>query len=192
MNPMNPTRSAAGGAIWTIGHSSHPLDTFIGLLQTHRIECVVDVRRFPFSRRYPHHNGAALATSLTAQSIQYVHVPELGGRRDPGLAQEPSRWRNQAFRAYAAYMQTADFQRGAAAVELMLVRHRCALMCAEALWWRCHRALVADYLKARGTTVWHISARGEATEHPYTTAARLVEGRLTYAPATEPTEPRLL
>src|SRR5580698_5069158 len=144
--------------LWTIGHSTHPLDEFLALLARHEIEAVADVRRFPGSRRLPQFNHDALAAALGARDIRYEPFPELGGRRTPRPDSTNLAWRNASFRGYADYMETAEFQ-GAIARLLPIARaRRTTVMCAEALWWRCHRSLIADYTKAAGHTVLHIAA----------------------------------
>ena len=167
--------------IWTIGHSTRNADEFIGALQAHGIRLVADVRLLPGSKRYPHFNAEALAGSLGAHGIRYEHFRELGGRRKPRPDSHNTAWRVEAFRGYADYMETPEF---AAGIErLLTLAHAVgptALMCAEAVWWRCHRGLIADFLKARGIDVRHIAGPGPTELHPWTTAARLVERELTY------------
>lgn len=167
--------------IWTIGHSTRGLREFVDLLYANGIEALADVRRFPGSRKYPHFGGDALRASLPAAGITYEHFPELGGRRRPRGDSRNAVWRNESFRGYADYMETAEFQAGTARLlESACARHT-AVMCAEAVWWRCHRALLADSLKVRGVTVLHIIGAGKTEVHPYTAAARLVKGSLSYS-----------
>lgn len=172
--------SDGAGSIWTIGHSTHPIDEFTSILNTHGITRIADVRRFAGSRNYPHFNPDALAPTLSATGIAYTALPDLGGRRKPKPDSMHTAWRNEAFRGYADYMDSADFE--AAAVELMTLarRDRVAMMCAEGVWWRCHRSMISDYLKVRGWTVLHILGTAAPKEHPYTPVARLVDGELTY------------
>jgi uncharacterized protein (DUF488 family) len=165
-------------AIYTIGHSTHPIEVFIGMLQSFDVALVADIRRFPGSRKYPHFNSEALNASLGTAGIGYVHMPELGGRRKPLPDSHNTAWRNDAFRGYADYMETDDFKKAVAKLEDMARTQATAYMCSEAVWWRCHRARVSDYLKAAGWTVMHIMAAGKATEHPYTKPAREAQGRL--------------
>ncbi|HWX18842.1 MAG TPA: DUF488 domain-containing protein [Candidatus Binatia bacterium] len=172
--PLAPTE------IWTIGHSTRTADDFISLLNSHDIRLLVDVRRFPGSRRHPQFGQHALAESLARAQIEYLHLPELGGRRPAQPNSPNTAWRNEAFRGYADYMMSEAF---ATAVErlLTLAQHqRTGIMCAEALWWQCHRGLIADYLKARGHRVLHILSSAKIQEHPFTAAARLVNGTLSY------------
>ncbi len=167
--------------IWTLGHSTRPLEEFIELLQSAEITAIADVRRFPGSRRYPQYNQAALTDALAAVGVQYVWLPELGGRRRPRPDSPHTAWRNASFRAYADYMDTDEFEEGADRVTALAGTERVALMCAEALWWQCHRALISDYLKIRGHAVIHLLSPRNHEEHPYTSAAQIVEGRLSYA-----------
>jgi uncharacterized protein (DUF488 family) len=171
--------------IWTIGHSTHPLEKFLDLLQAHSVTALADVRRFPGSRRHPQFNQEALSDSLSKAGITYVHFPELGGRRPTSRNSPNTAWRNAAFRGYADYMATREFRNGIARVLRLAENHRVCLMCAETLWWQCHRGLVADCLKAKGHQVWHILGTGKLQEHPFTSAARVVDGQLSYAPETD-------
>jgi uncharacterized protein (DUF488 family) len=172
--------------IWTVGHSRHPLEVFVELLQQQNIEALADVRRFAVSRSNPQFNEMELFKSLAKEGIDYVSFAELGGRRRP-LADSPNaRWRNESFRGYADFMLTAEFERSVEELLAMATQKRTAIMCAEALWWRCHRALLADYMKAQGWKVTHILGMNKTAEHPYTTAARLEGGKLTYAPERIP------
>ena len=167
--------------IWTIGHSTRTIDEFISLLKQNNIELLVDVRTWPSSKRYPQFNKEALAESLNAHGIRYEHFPELGGKRKPKLDSRNSAWRNASFRGYADYMETEQFQKGIRRlVDVGAKIGPTAIMCAEAVWWRCHRSLIADYLKARGTAVLHILGANKVELHPYTTAARIVNGELSY------------
>lgn len=170
---------AAQVTLWTIGHSNVAAERFIELLTTHDIALVADVRRYPGSRRHPHFSADALAASLEARSIGYLHLPELGGRRQARADSKNTAWRLAAFRGYADYMETPAFAEGLARLREAASRQRTAVMCAEALWWQCHRGLIADALRASGDRVLHITAAG-VQEHPYTSAARIVDGRLSY------------
>jgi uncharacterized protein (DUF488 family) len=166
--------------IWTIGHSTRPLDEFIGLLRGERIELVVDVRRYPTSRMHPHFNAEALDRSLSAAGVRYAGYPELGGRRSARPGSTNTRWRNASFRGYADYMETPAFDAALTRLMAEAADARTAIMCAEAPWWRCHRALIADALKARGMEVLHIMGEKDPTVHPYTSAASVVDGELYY------------
>ena len=169
--------------IWTIGHSTRTIDEFISLLKQNEIKLLVDVRAWPGSKRYPQFNKDALAESLNAHGIRYEHFPELGGKRQSKPDSRNTTWRNASFRGYADYMETEQFQKG---IERLLdvapEAGPTAIMCAEAVWWRCHRSLISDYLKVRGVEVMHILATKKIEPHPYTSAARIVNGELSYQP----------
>jgi uncharacterized protein (DUF488 family) len=168
--------------IWTIGHSTRKIDTFVSVLEENGIKLIADVRIFPGSKRYPQFNKELLANSLSEQGVRYEHFPELGGRRKSKADSKNTAWRNEAFRGYADYMETEDFRKGIARlVDLAGQTGPTAIMCAEALWWRCHRALISDFLKARGVEVTHIVDLGKTEPHPFTSAARIVNGELTYS-----------
>ena len=168
--------------IWTIGHSTRSIDEFISLLNENGVKLLTDVRAWPSSKRYPQFNKDALAESLNAQGIRYEHLPELGGKRKAKPDSRNTAWRNASFRGYADYMETEQFQKG---IERLLdvasETGPTAIMCAEAVWWRCHRSLIADYLKVRGVEVMHILGANKIEPHPYTPAARIVNGELSYA-----------
>ena len=176
--------------IWTIGHSTLPAEDFIALLGTHGIELLADVRRFPSSRRHPQFNRETLAASLEAAGIEYLHFPELGGRREPRPDSVNTGWREAGFRGYADYMQTAEFQAGTTSMLKAAAQRRCAIMCAEKAWQNCHRGLIADVLKASSFEVFHIVDRQHDEQHPYTQPAHIVDGVLSYAAAT-PVQSRL-
>ena len=166
--------------IWTIGHSTRSAAEFDEILLSLQIGALVDVRSFPGSRRYPHFNKPELSETLKHVGIQYVHSPRLGGRRRPTLQSKNTAWKNASFRAYADHMETEEFKHGMEELLELGRANRTAIMCAEALWWRCHRSLISDYLKARGAGVIHILDDKHTEEHPYTSAARIVEGQLSY------------
>jgi len=167
--------------IYTIGHSTHSLEDFIEMLQSFGVKTLVDIRHFPGSRKFPHFNKENLAAELPKVGISYTHLEGLGGRRKVQKDSKNSRWRNDSFRGYADYMQTKDFERAAAKLEAIAMKQPTAYMCSEAVWWRCHRSMVSDYLKARGWTVLHIMAVGKAEEHPFTSPARVVGDRVFYS-----------
>ncbi|HWD91043.1 MAG TPA: DUF488 domain-containing protein [Verrucomicrobiae bacterium] len=172
--------------LWTVGHSNRTLEQFIELLQSQRIQLLADVRRFPGSRRLPHFNQENLSQSLADADIEYVHFPELGGRRK-ALANSPNTaWRNEAFRAYADFMMTEEFRAGIERLLDHARQKRTAIMCAEALWWQCHRSLISDYLKAAGHDIIHIMSGKKTDAHPFTSAARIVDGKLSYGVESEP------
>ena len=167
--------------LWTIGHSTRKIDQFTSLLEENGIKLVVDVRGLPGSKRYPQFNKEALAQSLREHEIRYEHLSELGGRRKPRPDSRNTAWRNASFRGYADYMETEEFRKGIERlVDLTSEVGPAAIMCAEAVWWRCHRALISDYLKVRGIEVIHIVATNKTDRHPYTSAARIVNGKLSY------------
>jgi uncharacterized protein (DUF488 family) len=196
-------------AIYTIGHSTRSLEEFLALLNAHGVSHLADIRTVPRSRRHPHFAGEALSRSLEEAGILYTHFPGLGGLRKPRANSPNIAWRHEGFRGYADYMETAEF--AAAVDELVAFgagEHRAAsrgraprpepgagplrvaggveaprvvIMCAEAVFWRCHRQLVADALVARGVDVRHImSAAAPAPQHTLTSFARIVDGRVTY------------
>jgi uncharacterized protein (DUF488 family) len=169
-------------SIWTIGHSTRPLNTFLALLAHYRIEAVADVRRFPGSRRQPQYAQAPLGAALAENGIAYHWIEALGGRRRPRPDSPNVVWRNTSFRGYADYLAGDEFAAGLNQLLEIAGRLRTTMMCAEAVWWRCHRALIADVLCVRGVNVVHIIDETHAVVHPYTSPARLVEGRLTYLP----------
>ena len=167
--------------IWTIGHSTRPIDEFVSLLKQNEIKLLVDVRTWPGSKRYPQFNKEALVESLNAHAIRYGHFPELGGKRKSKPDSRNTAWRNASFRGYADYMETEQFQEGIdRLLSVATETGATAIMCAEAVWWRCHRSLIADYLKARGVEALHILGTNKVEPHPYTSAARIVNGELSY------------
>jgi len=169
--------------IWTIGHSTHSLDEFVSMLKSFNVEMIVDIRNYPGSKHYPHFNKEALAVSLPAAGIAYAHLKDLGGRRKTTANSPNTGWRLAAFRGYADYMETDTFQAAIKELEYLGGKKRVAYMCAEAVWWSCHRSLVSDYLKFHHWTVFHIMGIGKAQEHPYTAPARIVAGKLVYSKA---------
>lgn len=174
--------------VWTIGHSTLGAAEFVGRLQAHRLEAIADVRRFPGSRRHPHFASDEMRRWLADAGIDYLWLPQLGGRRRPAPDSPNTAWRNDAFRGYADHLQSAEFADGMARLQTLACAKRTALMCAEALWWQCHRGLIADVLKVHGTTVLHVGAAEAETSHPYTAAATVADGELGYGGA----QPRLL
>ena len=167
-------------SVWTIGHSTLAIEDFLRLLQTSEIRRLADVRSFPGSRRYPQFNKDNLQSSLAANQIEYVHLPELGGRRRARPDSINMSWRNESFRGYADYMETHGFELGISKLLDLAAQRRTAIMCAESLWWRCHRSLISDYLKVKGIEVVHIITGGKSEPHPYTSAATIVDGELSY------------
>lgn len=166
--------------IWTIGHSTRSLDEFIAMLKSFQIECVTDIRSFPGSRKYPQFNKETLEISLPQNNIWYFHLKNLGGRRKAYPDSKNTAWRHVAFRGYADYMETDAFKEGIKELEGIASKDRTVFMCSEAVWWRCHRSMVSDYLKVNGWTVMHIMGIRKETEHPYTSPARIVGKKLVY------------
>lgn len=174
-----PTKSQAL-TIWTIGHSTRTAQEFLDLLAHYQIESIVDVRSLPGSRKYPQYDQQALAPTLAAHGIKYQWLKSLGGRRR-ALRDSPNvAWRNTSFRGYADHMATSEFAQGFLELKRLAKQSRIALMCAEAVWWRCHRSMIADALCVDGVTVFHIMDAKHAPVHPMTSPARIVDGQLTY------------
>ena len=169
--------------IYSIGHSTHSMAQLLAMLQSFGIKLLLDIRGLPGSRKFPQFDKENLAVVLPENGIQYRHMVELGGRRRPQKNSPNTRWRNEAFRGYADYMETEAFRHAMIVLEDISRQQPTAYMCAEVLWWRCHRSMISDYLKAKGWTVLHIMAVGKAEEHRYTSAARVVNGTVFY---TEP------
>ncbi|HEY9280602.1 MAG TPA: DUF488 domain-containing protein [Eoetvoesiella sp.] len=169
-----------GTTIWTVGHSTRPLDAFLALLIEYGIEAIADVRSFPGSRKYPQYGKEKLAATLSDYGIGYAWHPLLGGRRRVNPSSPNTAWRNASFRSYADYMSTSEFSQGLEGLIDAAGRARTALMCAEAVWWRCHRSMVSDALCVRGIRVVHIMDVKHSAVHPMTSPARIVKGRLTY------------
>lgn len=175
-----PPSFPSPATIWTVGHSTRSSEDFNQILLSHEIGALVDVRSFPGSRRYPQFNKAELARALERVGINYSHAPKLGGRRRPSPESKNTAWRNASFQAYADHMETEEFQHGIVELVELAGKKRTTVMCAESLWWRCHRSLIADFLKAKGFEVIHILDAKKTEAHPYTTAARIIDGRLSY------------
>ena len=166
--------------ILTIGHSTRSLDEFVGLLRTHRVDGIADIRTIPKSRRHPHFSAEAMGVSLPQVGVSYRHFPGLGGLRKPRRDSRNSAWRHEGFRGYADYMETDEFRQALADLIAWGGERRVAIMCAEGVWWRCHRQLTADALVARGIDVCHITGGGPAAAHKLTEFARVVDGRVSY------------
>jgi uncharacterized protein (DUF488 family) len=179
---MSPSAAlATPTTIWTIGHSTRPIGEFLGLLSAARIDTIADVRSFPGSRKYPQYGKEALATTLAAHGIGYDWLPALGGRRRVAPDSPNTAWRNASFRGYADYMSSPEFAQGLGQLIQLASQARTAIMCAEAVWWRCHRSMIADALSVRGIEVVHILDTKHSVVHPMTAPARVVGGALTYA-----------
>lgn len=170
--------------IWTIGHSNRSLDEFLGLLSGEKIELLADIRRFPASRAHPHFNAEALAAALAERNIIYQHFAGLGGRRDTRLPDSPNTaWRVDSFNRYADYMTTPPFRAGLQALTKLAESRRTAIMCSEAVPWRCHRRLVADALIAAGWQVRDILGKVPAKPHELTPFAHVEADRISYPAA---------
>jgi uncharacterized protein (DUF488 family) len=184
MLPAAETRSPAPdppSTIWTIGHSTRPIGDFAELLRCNSVEAIADVRRFPASRAYPQYNEAALRDALDERGIAYLWLPSLGGRRRPAPESVNDAWRSEAFRGYADHIATEEFAGGLFDLLMLSEGMRTAIMCSEAVWWRCHRSLISDVLRSIGIRVLHIVDKSEPKEHPYSSPARIVDGQLTYS-----------
>jgi len=166
--------------VYTLGHSTRTADAFMTLLAAHGIGGVADVRRYPGSRRHPHFAREALADSLTAAGLHYDWLPALGGRRAPRPDSPHVAWREASFRAYADHMETAEFRDGLATLLEFAAVRPTAVLCAEAVPWRCHRQLIADALVARGVTVLHVLDDGPPRPHALSRIARLDGERVIY------------
>lgn len=171
---------AANNTIYTIGHSTHSIRVFIEMLQSFNIELLADIRHFPGSGKFPHFNKENLQVSLANEHIGYLHFPGLGGRRKVDKNSKNILWHHASFRAYADYMETAPFEIAIEELEKKAAKQLTAFMCSEAVWWRCHRSMVSDYLKAKGWKVLHIMGKGKVEEHPFTSPARIVGSRVFY------------
>ena len=170
------------GTLWTIGHSTREWDDFVAMLREAGIDCLVDVRRFAGSRRNPQYSPLAMAPALRDAAIDYVPMPEFGGRRVPLPDSPNGAWRVTAFRGYADYMATPEFALARTRLMDLAGARRISVMCAEAVWWRCHRRLIADDFTARGWQVLHLMAPGKVQPHPLNSAARMRDGVLRYPP----------
>jgi uncharacterized protein (DUF488 family) len=166
--------------LYSIGHSNRSIDEFVDLLQAHGIKEVVDVRTAAGSRKNPQFMKDELARALEMHAIRYTHLPALGGFRKPHPDSINAAWRNESFRGYADYMQTPEFETALAELLDLAARERTAVMCAEAVPWRCHRSLIADAMVARGLTTGHIVSSTRCNLHTLTSFARVENGRVTY------------
>lgn len=171
--------------LWTIGHSTRDIEDFIALLSAHQIKVLADVRSLPGSRKYPQFNKEDLEISLKENDIAYVHLPGLGGRRKPVKDSKNTVWHNLSFRSYADYMETPAFAQSAIDLMQLASAKRTCIMCSEAVWWRCHRSMIADYFKSKGWKVLHILSLTKVEEHPYTRAAKIIDGKLAYGGENE-------
>lgn len=178
--PPQPAANGSPITIWTVGHSTHPLNDFIALLQAHGIRRLADVRTVPRSRHNPQFNLDALPAPLHQAGIEYLHMPSLGGLRHARRDSINTAWRNASFRGYADYMQTAEFEQALEELIRLGEERPTAIMCAEAVPWRCHRSLIADALVARGLKAEEIASKTSARPHTLTPWARVVGDCVTY------------
>lgn len=174
MDSVKPT------PIYTIGHSTHPIQAFLKMLQSFGIKNLVDVRKLPGSRKFPQYNQDALREYLKEIGINYRYETNLGGRRKVHKDSKNTSWRNPSFQAYADYMETDQFKNAVLELEQIALEAPTVFMCSEAVWWRCHRSMISDYLKVRGWNVQHIMGEYKSQEHPYTSPARIVDGEVVY------------
>jgi uncharacterized protein (DUF488 family) len=176
------TQHWPSGAIFTVGHSTLPIEAFMALLETYGIGCLADVRTVPRSRYNPQFNSDALGPALRGRGIEYVSLKALGGLRHPRPDSPNGGWRNDGFRGYADYMQTEEFGRGLDQLIALGASRRTAIMCAEAVPWHCHRSLVADALSVRGIPIVEILSAAEWRDHKLTAFAHVEGTRITYPP----------
>lgn len=176
--------------LFTIGHSTHPIDTLVELLRQHRIVALADGRSFPSSRKWPQFNQAALSAALVESAIDYKWLKALGGRRHSPRADSPHQgWRVEAFRSYADYADTEEFRRGLGELIEIASARRTAIMCSEGLWWRCHRRIISDHLTIRGWRIEHILPDGKLVAHELPEFARVEHGRIFYDGGRPPLTP---
>lgn len=158
--------------LYTIGHSNRTWEEFLGLLRSHGVRCIADIRMFRGSRRHPWFAEASMREALGLAGVEYVALKELAGRRRHNPDSPNTAWRNESFQAYADLMETEEFRRGVGVLLDLAGRQPTAMLCSEALWWRCHRMLVSDYLKAHGHDALHILGPEAPEAHPWSTTAR--------------------
>ena len=172
---------STSNTIYTIGHSTHPIVEFLAMLKYYDVKVLADIRRLPGSRKFPQYDQENLKNSLKEAGIEYTYLADLGGRRKVNKDSKNNRWNNPSFRAYADYMETDDFKNAATNLAHIALAKTTAYMCSEAVWWRCHRSMVSDYLKAKGWTVYHIMGLGKVQEHPYTSPAIITNHQVCYS-----------
>ncbi|MGH8014432.1 MAG: DUF488 family protein [Candidatus Binataceae bacterium] len=178
---MTCVKESNGRVLHTIGHSTHPIGEFLGLLQMHHVQVLADVRSFPSSRKWPHFNQAELSRAIEHDGREYRWFAMLGGRRHLKRPDSPhTTWEHPAFRSYADYADTPEFEQGLADLTRLAAEFRTAIMCSEGLWWRCHRRIISDHLTLRGWRVIHIMPDGKTSEHRMTEFASIRDGRLIY------------
>ncbi len=172
--------ATAEATVWTVGHSTRTFEAFLALLQEHRIELLADVRHFPASARVPWTNREALASALERAGVAYEHLVDLGGYRKVRPDSMNTGWRNPSFRGYADYMETTAFASAVDRLIALAKERRTAIMCAEAVPWKCHRSLLSDALLVRGVRVVHILGPGQTRNHALTPLAKVRGGRVSY------------
>jgi len=181
---MNPAAQNPGVArrncIWTLGHSNHSWEDFLAILDSFQIKMLVDVRRYPGSRKFPHFNTDFLNEHLPQLGISYRSLTGLGGRRTPRPDSPNTGWQHESFRGYADYMGSEDFRQALEQLKALSLGGRTAIMCAEALWWQCHRRLIADRLLSEGWQVWNIMAAEKAELHQLIPPAQILNDTLCY------------
>jgi len=176
-SPLEPSRPA----LFTVGHSTHPIERFLELLGEHGIATLADVRSFPSSRRWPHFNQEPFAQALGRAGVEYRWLKRLGGRRHSRRPDSPhSAWTVAAFRSYADFTESAEFAEGLDELTVIATTARTAILCSEGLWWRCHRRIVSDQMTVRGWDVEHIMPDGKLTVHRLPDFASVVDGRIVY------------
>lgn len=175
---MNPIQK---NTIYTIGHSTHSLEEFLAMLQSFNIKILANIRSLPGSRKFPQFNQDELKISMSENGIEYLHFPDLGGRRKPKKDTKNTRWNNPSFRGYADYMETENFRKAVAELEKLASNQNTAILFSEAVWWRCHRSMVSDDLKAKNLEVLHIMTVGKVQEHRYTSPAIVIGENVIYA-----------
>ncbi len=166
--------------VFTLGHSNRSIEDFLAILRAHRVQRILDVRRYPVSRKWPHFDAAPLAEAVAGEGADYVGLPELGGRRKPRRDSAHTAWREEGFRGFADFMDTPEFEAGLRKVLELSQGRRAALMCAEALPWKCHRSLIADALVVRGVEVLDVLSAREARPHRLPAFARHERRRIVY------------
>lgn len=166
--------------IYTIGHSTHSFDEFLAMLNTYEIKVLADIRGLPGSRKFPQFDKENLEKTLPENGIEYIHLKGLGGRRKINKDSRNTRWKNDSFRSFADYMETEDFKTAVEELETIALQKTTAYMCAEAVYWRCHRSMVSDYLKAKGWHVIHIFSEKKTEDHRFTSPARIVNDEVCY------------
>lgn len=180
----------ATGTLYTIGHSTHPIEEFLQILQAHGIQALVDVRSIPKSRHCPQFNAEALGPALETSGISYFLMKKLGGRRSTRKSSMNTGWRNASFRGYADYMATEAFAEGLSELIVIAAARKAVVMCAEAVPWRCHRSMIADAMIVRGWEVRDILSAALPAEHHLTPFLRFVDGLITYPPESAASDPQ--